>query len=282
MVLSGGLFFCLILALGCGKVTQVTAPQSEIASFDLTISVSLAPTANVRENTRLGQLSLADRTVYSTMYSVSDKKNLTELAWAKSSYTWDPVIPTQSIVSVMRKDGSVLDRAEYKTLFMRMMNNKSWRIEATKVPQGAPYYLMATYADTGKFALRVLPNALVSGNMSMDLPAITPYDTFLAVLYLTREAAVSPNIDFSVIQTVFTPEFFTAMVYAVPTPSVYGAGKSPNWVFERELERQLVRFARLYRIGDREGASQTLAILKKMGPIVTTKNTDMLQKLIGK
>lgn len=270
----------VILIAGCGKVTQVTSSDTESPVFDLTYSVSLVPTAQVSRPAIVARtstsnlFSLYDVPLYTVLYGISSEGTFSELSWGRAELREKESVATGNIPSYrtlnFRKDGVEIDRADYRwASFELSPRSDVWAVKAVKVKHGYPVYLLSVYSQRGVVSLKVIPQALVSGNVQVSLPAFSPYDTFISVLYIMA-LAEKPQQPGRVlpgdIQRVFTPEFFASIQYAVPAESVKLDLSSPNWTFDRTFEKRLLDYFYLVRGHEFKVAGELLVVLGKEFP----------------
>jgi len=280
------LLSCVVVLLsGCGKVTQVTAPEKDTPVFDLTYSVSLVPTAQMTvsaltaRTVTANRFSLYDKTVYAVVYGISPTGEFSELAWGRSDLTKNNLVATPGATlsyrtSSFRKDGVVLDKADYKWAKLTLSSDATnWGVKTVKLKRSYPLYMMATYSPRGVLFLKAVSNEVVSGNAQVSVSELSFYDTFVSVLYLmalSDSPQQAQRVLPSDIQSVFTPDFFATIRYGVPDTSVPVVFDSPRWIFDRPFERQLLSYFYLVREGEFEVAGNMLPVLVKTYPAIMT------------
>jgi len=284
----------VILIAGCGKVTQVTSSDAESPVFDLTYSVPLVPTAQMKlsaisfRSSTANLFSLYDLPIYTSLYGISSEGAFSELSWGRAELRSKERVTTADVQAYrtlsFRKDGVEIDRADYRwASFELSPRGDLWSIKAAKVKHGYPLYLVSVYSQRGVLSLKVVPHAVVSGNAQVSLPALTPYDTFISVLYITALAEKSQQptrVLPSDLQRIFTPEFFASMKYVVPAESAKLDLASPNWAFDRVFEKRLLAYFYLIRGNELKVAAELVPVLEKAFPaMLTPKSMRLLSEL---
>ena len=287
----------MAVTFGCGKVTQVTSSTTDAPAFDLSYTVPLVPTRQVTtgpvtlRTATANVFSLYDLPVHAAIYGISSEGDFSELSWGRA------VLKDQSAVSGtgnipayrtlnFRKDGVEIERSDYKWATLTLSNRLDlWTVQAAKVKHGYSLYILSVYSPRGVVALRVVPQAQVSGNVQVNLPALSAYDTFVAVMYLTA-LAEKPKQPLRVvptdIQRVFTPEFFASIRYVVPTESVKLDLSAPLWSFDRAFEKRLLAYFYLVRSNESKVATDLLLVLEKeFSDMLTPKGVRLLSEALS-
>lgn len=288
----------LAFTLGCGKVTQVTSSETDAPAFDLSYAVPLVPTRQITQSGRVvlrtatsNVFSLYDIPIHAAVYGVSGDGVFSELSWGRAEFREQAAMSgTGTAISYrslnFRKDGVEIDRSDYKWATLTLSNRSdAWTVQAAKVKHGYPLYLLSVYSQRGVLSLRVLPQSVVSGNVQVNLPALSPYDTFVAVMYLTA-LSEKPQQPLRVmpadIQRVFTPEFFASIRYVVPTESAKLDFSAPLWSFDRAFEKRLLSYFYLVRGNESKVATDLLPILEKeFSDMLTPKGVRILSDALS-
>ena len=285
------------LTVGCGKVTQVTSQRTDAPAFDLSYTVPLVPTRQVTagrvtlRTATANVFSLYDVPVHAAIYGISSEGGFSELSWGRAELRAQSAVSGTGNVAAyrtlnFRKDGVEIDRSDYKWATLSLSNRSdAWTVQAAKVKHGYPLYLLSVYSQRGALSLRVLPQSVVSGNVQVSLPALSAYDTFVAVMYLTA-LAEKPQQPLRVvpadIQRVFTPEFFASIRYVVPIESAKLDFSAPLWTFDRAFEKRLLSYFYLVRGNESKVATDLLPILEKeFSDILTPKGVRILSESLS-
>lgn len=281
----------LLFVAGCGKVTQVTSPDTDAPVFDLSYVVPLVPTSQVTpgmvsRTVTANVFSLHDVPLYTAVQGIAADGVVSELSWGRAELREQAMLTaTTNVVTYrslsFRKDGVEIERSDYKWATLGLSPRADqWAVQVAKVKHGYPLYLLSVYSPRGVLSLRVLPHAVVSGNVQVTVPPLTAYDTFVAVMYLTAlsEKPQQPlRVLPSEIQRVFTPEFFMSMRYVVPTESAKLDLASPVWSFDRLFEKRLLAYFYLVRGNEPKVAAALLpALEKEFSGILTPKSVRIL------
>jgi len=285
------IFFALCIALlsGCGKVTQITSSESESQGFDLSSSLlinatELNPTASTLLKT--GPFSLAQKTLYVTILGFQNQKTLQELSYGKaelkkvargSTFTWNS--------TAYRKDGVELSASDHTWSKLDYIPEQStWILDSKKVNKGFPLYWIAVYTDKNTYAFKLLEAKQTSGNKIVNLPAITPYDTFLTVLFLTHlDKAKDLQSSQKILQKLgqfYTLGIFQSLNYQCPTNNSSSFNLAqPTFQFNRKLETELIRIFEKAL----DNPQKTKLYVEKIPTSLLSENTKQLliQKLSG-
>lgn len=146
-----------------------------------------------------------------------------------------------------------------------------WESESRSLPADLDTYWVAYFDARGNYALRAIDQKTVSGNDTVSLGEITPYETFVSIMLLTQQVSTANRFDKPVTrQTVidlFSPLFFEAINYAYPPNLVDNFNpKEPQFKFNRKLENDFLAILALY-VTDKKEALNYLETHKQTLPM---------------
>lgn len=231
-----------ILSLGllsCGKVVQEAQIEKDIPAFNFSYSVP-AVTGNVL---RVNDIS-AEKSFYVTVAAYSEKGVKKEESWGRA----EPKKGATDTLSskAYTKKGLELtsgsDRSWSKPELKLVNKQYEWKVASNEIRRGAPYYLVAAFADATRYRLAIVDDETVSNNATVTLKTIELYDTFLAVLKLMRIHDGDVTLSYeSQFKTLFDETLFDSLMYTLPRNEADPFSvKAPVFRFDRALENTLL------------------------------------------
>lgn len=266
------LAIALLPLAGCGKVTQTSSKAPDVTTFDLKYSVATISTADPTYKTSSpNYFTPSDSPAYTVVFGLGKGGKTQELSWGKAILSLKPSITASgntvnSKVTALSKGDIEIDAADYtwsKLSFDAVV--KQWSGDIKKIKTPYTMYLIAFYTGKGKAYLTILDSKRVSGNTTVTLPPITPYDTFIASLVLHDLQAQKGEIEATTtpgeFKLFFTEDFFETLGYKIPlTTATKFNPESPSFVFSREFEKRLLS---LYELWKDNESTEGLSLIEK-------------------
>ncbi|MFC1771600.1 hypothetical protein ACFLZV_06920 [Candidatus Margulisiibacteriota bacterium] len=277
----------LIMALlSCGKVTQVIKEKEEDPSFNLSYSVNIFSTQDIKEYVKKGDkegnyFSVSDDDVYSQIIGIQEGGSRDELSWGKavlieskqetkslSEKTIQKELSTPNsqqkqshkktyMSKSFRKDDIEMLKADYMWTKISFDKSQKWKISAKKIKKTYPAYMIRFFRGDKKFYLKVIDEEIVSKNKEVNIGDITLYDTFISVVYLMdidqNKGSLIDAMDFNALSQILDNKFFNEITYELPVNKVKKfKPKKPVFIFSGQLESELIKLMKLLRAGETE------------------------------
>ena len=123
-----------------------------------------------------------------------------------------------------------------------------WEIKSKKVLKGYPLYSVFVFDDQGHYRFKLVDQETVSGNNTLDLNAISKYDTFISIIgmkFLESDAPI--ELKLGDLMTLYDVQFYHLINYKFPTNLVNKFDyKRPVFQFNRPLETVLLTLYQLF------------------------------------
>ncbi len=267
----------LVTVTGCGKVTQTSSKPTDTTTFDLKYTVATTSTSDADYKTAShNYFSTAESPVYTVIYGLGKNGKNQELSWGKALVTLKPNAASGNIitakVTAMRKGDIELDSADNSWAKLSYdPASKLWAGDLRKIKPGFPMYLVAFFNTKGKAYLTILDAKRVSGNTTISLPAITPYETFIATLILQdfqeQKGIIDATVSPGELKAFFTDDFFDLLNYRLPLSTATKFNpESPSFLYSRDLEKRLLALYGLWKENEMEEGLSLLEKYKKESP----------------
>jgi len=261
--------FGLLILTGCGKVTQVSSKTPEAVTFDLKFSTQLISTSDADYKTAsTNYFTTADTPLFTVIYGIGKNGKNQELSWGKALLTFKTATSTGNTakVTALRKGDIELDAADYTWSKLSYdMANKTWNTDAKKIKLGYPLYIAAVFNSKGRAYLTILDAKRVSGNTSLTLSALTPYETFISTLVLQdlqeQKGVAEATATSGELKAFFSEDWFDLIQYQMPvTTATKFNPESPSFVYARELEKRLLAVYGLFKQNE---SDEALSLIEK-------------------
>ena len=267
----------LVAVTGCGKVTQTSSKPTDTPTFDLKYTAATTSTSDAEYKTASQNYFLnSESPVYTVIYGLGKNGKTQELSWGKALVALNPNAASGNLitakVTAMRKGDIELDSADYSWAKLSYdPTSKLWTGDLRKIKPGFPMYLVAFFNTKGKAYLTILDGKRASGNATVSLPAITPYDTFIATLILqdfqAQKGVVEATVTPGELKTFFTDDFFTLLNYRLPVSTATKFNpENPSFLYYRDLEKRLLALYGLWKENEMEEGLSLLEKYKKESP----------------
>jgi hypothetical protein len=311
------LLFLSASLLSCGKVTQVIKEKEEAPSFDMTYSIKVLSKDAIKEKQDADShfslnnyFSVLNDHVYSQVLGIKKTGSRDELSWGRAVLMEDDEsnqVKQQAKAAVSTGDANVQIRQSQKTRKkyiskayrkdnIEMMksdytwtklsfdsNKNTWKVDSKKIRKGYPVYVVKVFSDKNKYYMRIVDEKIVSENKKVSLDEIAAYETFVAVLFLTdldnSKGSLIDSVSYFDIFQVYDHSFFNAIDYVLPRNKVKKfKAKTPVFIFERKLEKELLKLLKFVRAGDIEESKRY--VNDNMNSILSQKARQILLKNI--
>ncbi len=170
--------------------------------------------------------------------------------------------PTQLVTTYYsasyNKQNKGVKASVYKEALLEYMASKSeWKLVAKKVKREFPLFLVKVYTSKDKFSLRLIDQAEVSTNVTVNVDRIDTYDTFVGVLFqIANQESTAPIENSRWVTTLkqcFDKAFVNALNYAIPKNRVKKFFvDNPVFEFERGLEAECLKLLNLVLVDKEE------------------------------
>lgn len=279
---------------GCGKITQIPNQGEEAKSFDVAYSVDCVPTDTIKvASSYPGLFTTADTPLYARIIGFKKAiKQQDELSWGKAILSLAGKSENPTLNSSLkkkykslsfRKDGLELTQADHTWTKLVLDPAQSvWRAENKKVEKNYGLYLLCLYSKD-KVAFKPLYENLATGNKTVEAGPITPYDTFISILFLmhwddTQSLTYIDTIE--KLKAFYTPAVFALLGSKLPLNT--GKRFDPNtpvFVWEGKYEKSLLR---LFTLAQTNKPSAAIYLKDLPDDIVPDKAKEALGQLMQK
>ena len=269
----------IFITVSCGKVAQEVVPTNQDPKiFNLSYTVFSPTTENIQallERTLplnvAGLFSTQDTRLTVQVLGIRKDGKQEELSWGRGLLSFDkwvtmavsgnqtvkkPAFKTESY----NKSGVKVTAPDYTWTKLAFDSDRNlWRIDSVKLKRAYPLYLVKVVANKNKYLFKLVEDTAVSGNQSLSLNEITPFDTFLASLYLSDVAANSALSDTTRVkdfERVFDYTFFTALNPSLPDNKIEKYDEiDPQFTLQSTLMTELLKIYALARSDKTEAIS---------------------------
>lgn len=295
-----GILLSVFFLTSCGKVTQVYREGEDVKTFDLTYTVPITSSANIRLFTESHPnlpgnhlFGVEDKEVFVRVVGISADGKFDELSWGKAFLTERHIledsgtVPRTDLQTVSyRKDGIRLKASDFGWSLLAVNEpDTDWIGTSKKIKYGYPTYLVMFYASKDKFLFSIFNDPDPTRKDSKKtIGDITPYDNFVSILYLQELRRSSSAVeDMSLlgdISELFDLAFFESITYTLPDNTVKKFNpKSPVFMFSGSFENVCLELLQLVRA--REFGEANVYVEKSIKRGVFSRETgDILLKTL--
>jgi hypothetical protein len=288
------------LFLACGKVTQVVDNEDEKLFFNLTYTIEVLSTQDIKKAIENKQkvivneeFTLNDLEIYGQVMSIKPDVSKDELSWGKAMLKVEKVTEAPLTVEqrenkpvttnektktdfkfkysaqAYRKDGVELKNADHMWTKPNFEKQK-WTFISKKIKRNLPYYLVRVYSSQNKYRFKIITeDEIDEKQVEIKLDKISRYDTCLAIIFLSTIES-NPSVttikdSFDKIKAIITPELFELITYKAPKNEIKKFIKTePVFIFDRALENDLVNMLNFLLAEEKEEALKYVEKIKEL------------------